>query len=338
MADEGEPLLAVARGPDVASMPKARLHLSCGANRCPENTLPARLRRGSNSNQAGFALVAVIWSLGLIMLLGTAVIVDARYRTKTTSSLASVTATTAAAESAINLGIMTALTAKPDQIVKFPLRCRMPGGEQVTVTLEEEAGKVDLNTATPAVLARLFTALTLDQTMGTRIAGHIVQFRDPGAARANDAKPRASSNNPDTKKIGFTTIMQLDQIDGISPGLFKAALRFVTVRSGRPEPVAEAASPALREALNLNQKPAAPSSGAPAGRSVTFRADVIAPDGTRFIREALISFAENGRPYLIREWRHGDIDSSGRALTTQRRDDGKVLEDSCFRIGGAVGS
>jgi general secretion pathway protein K len=318
-------------------MPITRLHRSCRANPCPRTALSARLRRSSNVNRAGFALVAVIWSLGLITLLGTAVIVGARYRSKMTSSVATVTAASAAAESAINLGILTALTTRPAQIVKFPLRCRMPGGEQVTVTLEQEAGKVDLNTATPAVLARLFTALTLDQTMGTRISGRIVQFRDPGAARANDTNPRASSNNSDTaKKTGFTTIMELDQIDGISPRLFRTALRFVTVRSGRPEPVAEAASSALREALNLDQKPASPAAGAPASGNVTIRADVTAPDGTRFIREALISFAENGRPYQIREWRHGDIDSSGLALTTQRRDDGEVLEDACFRI--AVGT
>ena len=50
------------------------------------------------------------------------------------------------------------------------------------------------------------------------------------------------------KKPGFTTIMQLDQIDGVSPRLFRTALRFVTVRSGRPEPDADAASPALRAA------------------------------------------------------------------------------------------
>ena len=214
---------------------------------------------------------------------------------------------------------------------------QMPGGEQVTVTLEQEAGKVDLNTATPAVLARLFTALTLDQTMGTRIAGRIVQFRDAGAARANDTNPRPSSNNADTaKKPGFTTIMELDQIEGVSPRLFRTALRLVTVRSGRPEPVAEAASPTLREALILDQKPAVPAAGAPATGNVTIRADVTAPDGTRFIREALISFAENGRPYQIREWRHGDIDSSGLVLTTQRGDDGEVLEEGCLRI--AVGS
>jgi general secretion pathway protein K len=313
------------------------LRRSCGANRCPENALRARLRC-SNSNHAGFALVAVIWSLGLITLLGTAVIVGAQYRAKTTSSMASVTAAATAAESAINLGIFKVLTTTPAQIVKFPLRCRMPGGEQITVTLEQEAGKVDLNTATPAVLARLFTVLTLDQTLGTRVAGRIVQFRDPGTARANDTYPSASGNNSDTpKKTGFTTIMQLDQIDGISPRLFRTALPFVTVWSGRPEPVTEAASPALREALNLDTKPAISASGAPTAGNMTIRADIRAPDGTRFIREALVALSENGRPFLIREWRHGDIDSSTYAPSTRLREDAERTEDGCFRVGDAVG-
>jgi general secretion pathway protein K len=302
--------------------------------------LPFRFRSRTNSNHAGFALVAVIWSLGLIVLLGMAVIVGARYRTKVTSSYASVTAAAAAAESAINLGIAVALTASPSQNVKFPLRCRMPGGERVTVTVEEETGKVDLNTATPAVLARLFAALTRDQSIGTRIAQRILEFRDPGKGQAKDADARSNNNkSDDARKARFTTIMQLDQIDGISPLLFRTALRFVTVRSGRPEPEADAASPALRELLNLEQKPAGPTRGLPANGSVTIRTDVRTPDGARFVREALLSLgAENGWPFLIREWRHGDVDSRALALTMQPQDGTQLPEGSCFRIGEAIGS
>ena len=54
----------------------------------------------------------------------------------------------------------------------------MPGGEHVLVTVEEETGKIDLNTASPAVLTRFFTALTRDQSLGIRIAGRIVEDRD----------------------------------------------------------------------------------------------------------------------------------------------------------------
>jgi general secretion pathway protein K len=323
----------------VATRP-TRLHRFPKAKRRWESPFPSRFRPGSNSNHAGFALVAVIWSLGLITLLGTAVIVGARYRIRVTSSIASVTAAAAAAESAINLAITLALSATPGQNVKFPLRCRLPGGERVTVTVEEETGKVDLNTATPAVLARLFTALTRDQSIGTRIAQRILEFRDPGKGQAKDTDPRSTNNkSDDARKARFTTIMQLDQIDGISPQLFRMALRFVTVRSGRTEPEADAASPALRELLNLEQKPAGPTRGLPANASVTIRADVRAPNDARFIREALISLgSENDRPFLIREWRHGDVDSRELAFTTQPRGDTEAPEKSCFRIGEAIGS
>jgi len=105
--------------------------------------------------------------------------------------------------------------------------------------------------------------------------------------------------------------MQLDQVDGIPPQIFREALRFVTVRSGRPEPDADAASPALRRLLNLEEKQSAPTRGLPIGGNVTIRADVSAPDGARFIREALVSLgAEDGRQFVVREWRHGDIDPS----------------------------
>jgi general secretion pathway protein K len=283
----------------------------------------------ARSNRDGFALVAVIWSVGLITLLGMAVMIGARYRTRVASSYASVVAAEAAAESAINLGIATALIGVADPNVKFPLRCRMPGGERVLVTVEEETGKVDLNTASSAVLARFFTALTRDQSLAARLAERIMELRHP-KTKDGHAGPENASPGP-----GFTTVMQLDQVDGISPRLFRSALRLVTVRSGRPEPDMEAASPALRRLFNLEQKPISPARGLPAGGSVTIRADVRSLDGTRFIREALVSLGESGRPFLVREWRHGDIDAM--ALTPSvPRDDMQGLEGGCFRAAGAV--
>jgi general secretion pathway protein K len=318
---------------------RVRPHRLSRSKHRSESPRPARSRHPSHSRHAGFALIAVIWSLGLITLLGMAVIVGARYRTKLMSSSSSVTAAAITAESAINLGIIATVAAAHDTELKFPLRCRMPGGERVTVTLEQELGKVDLNTASPAVLARLFTALTLDQSMGTRIAGRIAEFREQGGDQTKDKDTRATGKKSDNAgKAGFTTIMQLDQIVGITPLLFRTAQRFVTVRSGRPEPVAESASPALRKALNLGQKPAGPTSDAPVSGNVTFRADVLTLDGTRFIREALVSLGEGGRPFLIREWRHGDIDSSALALPTRSRPDNEVQESSCFRIDAAIRS
>ena len=71
----------------------------------------------------------------------------------------------------------------------------------------------------------------------------------------------------------------------------------------------EAASPAMLRLLNVEPKQAAGKRGLPTGGNMTIRADISAADGTRFIREALVSLgAANGRPFVIREWRRGDID------------------------------
>lgn len=280
----------------MARPPKARTNWSPAVDRpdCPP--LP-----GASTRQSGFALVAVIWTLGLVTLLGMAVIVGARYRTKTSSNYASVAAAEMAAESAVNLAISAALNATSGQA--FPLRCRLPGGERATVTVEEETGKVDLNTASLPALTRLFTALAGDPSQGARLAAQIVDFRKPKTQGTAAATAPAAAR--------FTTILELDQIDGIPPRLFRAALRHITVRSGKPEPDMEAASPATQRLFNVEPKQNAATRGMPAGGSMTIRADIKSPDGTRFIREALVSLGGgNGRPYVIREWRRGDIEPS----------------------------
>ena len=226
--------------------------------RCP-------LRAGAN---AGFALVAVIWTLGLITLLGMAVIVGARYRTKTSSNYASVTAAEMAAESAVNLAIATALAATPEQAVNFPLRCRMPGGERATITVEEETGKIDLNTASPAALTRFFTALTGDQSRGGRIAAQIVEIR---------AKTQGDKDcDQQGPAVRFTTIMQLDQIDGMSPRLFRTALRHGHGSLGPAG--ARHGSRLARHArlLNVEPKQTTAKRGLPSGGSMTIRADISA--------------------------------------------------------------
>ncbi|WP_187399225.1 type II secretion system protein GspK [Bradyrhizobium paxllaeri] len=263
--------------------------------------------------------------MGLITLLGMAVIVGARYRTKTSSNYASVAAAEMAAESAVNLAIATALAPTPEQASNFPLRCWLPGGERATITIEEETGKIDLNTASPAALTRFFTALTGDPSRGTGIASQIIEFRKPKAQSTPGAGPTEAR---------FTTVMQLDQIDGMSPLLFRTALRHVTVRSGRPEPDIEAASPATLRLLNVAPKQVAGKRGLPTGGSITIRADISASDGTRFIREALVSLeGGNGRPFVIREWRRGDIDSS-----SPRQEHPQGTSRACLRVREAAAS
>lgn len=289
--------------------------------RTDHHTLPARpkpiapAQDQAHPGRRGFALVTVIWGLGLLTLLGTAVIVDARYRAKTAAADGMAASTAAAAESAVNLAISVLLDSALD--TNFPRLCRMPGGERVDIAVEEEIGKVDLNAANLPALERFFVGLTLDKALGSRIAQNIIDFRKPAQAGLT-AKPAKSS--------GFSTIMELDQIDGISPSVFRAAARYTTVLSGRAEPAPEAATAALRSLMNLD--PRRPERRRPAlPGNVTIRADVSAPDGSRYIREALVSFgAAPGQLYVIREWRHGDVVGE-----LAKPADGEALR-ACFKL------
>lgn len=285
------------------------------------HTLPARSKpiapaqEHAHPGRRGFALVTVIWGLGLLTVLGTAVIVGARYRAKTATADGMVASTAAAAESAVNLAISVMLDPAPD--TSFPRRCRLPEGERVDIAVEEEIGKVDLNAANLPTLERFFVGLTRDKALGSRIAQNVADFRKP---------PQAATVAKQARSSGFSTIMELDQIDGISPSVFRTAARYTTVLSGRVEPAPEAATAALRSLMNLD--PSRPERRRPAlPGSVTIRADVSATDGSRYIREALVSFgAASGQPYVIREWRRGDVVGE-----PAKRSDGEVLP-ACFKL------
>src|SRR3954469_15542343 len=123
----------------------------------------------------GFALITVIWGLGLLTLLGAAVIVGARYRARTALADGSVLSAAAAAESAVNFSIASMLSPTPD--TRFPKKCRMPGGEQAEIVVEEEVGKIDINAAGLPILERFFVAVAKDKALGDRIAQNVVNFR-----------------------------------------------------------------------------------------------------------------------------------------------------------------
>lgn len=265
----------------------------------PSKSRAALLRRHP---AGGFALIVVVWVLGLVLLVGTSIAVGVRYRTRADSSLLDAQRGAVAAESAINLAILLQLSRTGRETTPFPLTCGMPGGEQVTISVSEEAGKVDLNTASPRTLVNLFVALTQNRAIGEQIAAAIL---------SNRSSPAATQAGPPTqsKPHIFQSVMELEAVQGVTSELFHAALPLVTVRSGKPEPDPAAAPQALRDALGL-QKIASGGATAPragANGEITVRADVSASPDARFVREALVSLhQEHGRPFSIREWRRGD--------------------------------
>lgn len=273
--------------------------------------LVTRISRAHGKDSAGFALIATIWALGLMTLLGTAAIVGARYRMMDSSSASAAVRAALAAEGAVNLAAAVLLQ-QPENFqavaARFPLRCTLPGGEDAFITIENEAGKIDLNVARPQLIALLFSRLGGNSADVARIADRIVQFRQ---ARRPAQSPLPASPPLLQQSVAggnFVSVLQLDQVAEIPGPLFRAALPFLTVRSGLADPSVNAASPQLRRLLTM---PAAVQSFAtpatPERLAFTIRADVATSDGARFVRETVVSFGGE-RPFEIHEWRRGDID------------------------------
>lgn len=263
------------------------------------------MRRWRHQRSEGFALVVVIWTLGLISLLCVSAIVGARYRARSMSGVSAVARLSAAAESGIILGLAAARQPDPADAPRRSWECRLPGGESLSILMEDEAGKVDLNMASAALLAKMFSGLTGNQVEGKHLADAILTFR---SGRRVDNAPQSTAAPSRDQAPVFVSILQLEQVDGISPRIFRAALPFITVRSGRSEPIASAANPMLRKllGLDLNSQPM-PASPSNVDRAVTIRVDARGPNDGRLIREAVASTGQGGGSYRVREWRLGRI-------------------------------
>ena len=260
-----------------------------------------RIGRRAKHRAAGFTLIAVIWTLGLLLLLTTSVMVGARYRLRSEASLVTLDHAAAAADSAVNLAILIALDRKTEMATVFPLACTMPGGERALISVSQESGKVDLNAGSSRTLASLFTALTGDRSRSEQVTAAIAVARDPRLADAQSGP------------IGFRSILELDRISGMTPNLLRASLPMLTVRSGRVEPNPATASPTLRDILDLDGKPQDQTTR---DSELTIRADV-SVGGGRFIREALVSLQPgDNHAFAIREWRRADDINARRSSAT----------------------
>lgn len=290
---------------------------------------PASARRRS-----GFALLAVIWGVGIISLLVVSFMSSGRLRLQAAHNIAAAAQASYVAEGAVNLAAMTLLgqrdaaLAGPEGPVYdgAPRYCVLEGAA-IAVGIEDESGKIDINAAPPELLKALLLGLGLDRSAADGIAGAIIDFRT--APIDGRGVGGASASKPFGPKRGlFQTIMELDQVDGIDPTLFRELTPFVTVHSHIVGVDARAAPPALFAALmglpgaevralaqapfpnRLNRKdPRFPATYNQRGdrNAYLIHVEALLASGQTAAKDALIDLRPNlvSQQYAIREMRRG---------------------------------
>ena len=141
------------------------------------------------------------------------------------------------------------------QVVPPVLRWQF-GNVGVSVRLESEAGKVDLNKADDAMLRALLQALDVKEDQATALADVIIDWRDDNhLKRARGAEDRdyhaESSAASGAADRPFASPAELRYLPAVDPTLWALLAPLITVYSGEAEPEPRQAQAPVRRALEI---------------------------------------------------------------------------------------
>lgn len=204
--------------------------------------------------QRGVALITVLWLIALLTLLAGAVVTLSLTHRRTASRYAATVQADLTLDAAIRV-VMLRLIAPPDRAAPFPVGSAQVVrvlDEPVSVIVEREAGRIDLNTADLDLLTAFFAANGWSESDATSMAARIVDWRDPddetGAGGAESREYQAAHLNYGPHDGPFESVDELRQVLGserISSELFDS----LTVFTHAPGGVESAATPAVKRAL-----------------------------------------------------------------------------------------
>jgi len=277
----------------------------------------------------GVALVLVLWLIALLTALVGAFALTARVEAGQDSVLRS----TARAQSVARAGLEYAMWRQRGAPAT---RWQADGrpydwsfdGVPVQVRIVDEGGKVDLNNASPALLAGLLRALEVEPGRAQAIAAAIVDWRDrdslqsPGGAEDPDYASAGLAYG--AKDAPFESLGELRLVRGMDADLYRRLLPNVTLHAQRAQPLPAFAPPPVLAALGLDvptwMAARQASSGQGAGITVT-AAGAAATTGTYSIesrarlgegREVVlravvrtVASASRDSAYTVLQWEEG---------------------------------
>lgn len=292
---------------------------------------------GQRRAQAGVALIMVLWVLLLVTITSGAFALMARMDQLEAHSVMWSTRARLAAEAGINLAVLH--LRDPIEESRW-----VPDGRPYELIYEDvlleikvtdERGKVNINDADEAALARLFTGNGVEEEYAELLAAAVADWRDPDEMErpngAEDAAYESAGLEIGPGNHRFVLIEEILQVLGMPWELFKRIENAITVYEDAPLPdpaygPAEAlvALPdiTLEDALNFVEERHSQQPGAGIGvalptgqvamerrRGVTYsiQAKATLPNGVWDQLRATIRLggSHDGRPFQILRWREG---------------------------------
>ncbi|GAB2493557.1 type II secretion system protein GspK [Pseudoxanthomonas sangjuensis] len=193
--------------------------------------------------QRGAALLLVLWLVAMLTALVGAFALTARVE----ALQGRVLGDGARAQELARAGLEYALVrvADPQPATHWrpdgrPYRWHFADSE-IEVRIVDESGKIDLNQATPTLLASLLRVRGVEPERAGRIAAAIADWRDADPL----AQPGGGGEDPDyaaaglpygAKDMPFETVAEVEQVLGMTPEIFAALQPYLTIHAGRGVP------------------------------------------------------------------------------------------------------
>lgn len=263
--------------------------------------------------QRGFALLLVLWSLVLLSFITSRLIAAGRSEAKLAANLRA----SAAAEMLADAAVHEAAFHLLDGSAAWPTDGRrqvltLPGGA-VVLRLQDQAGKVNPNQASEALLQALLRGVGADAGAARSIAAAIMDWRTLGSSArpygAKAAEYRAAGRDYGPPNAPFRSVDELGLVLGMTPVLLAQLAPHLTVfYEGDPDP--DIADPVVLQTLREATGQANLGGGGGGGnRVVAITAEATERGGAQYVRRAVLRIGSgtDGRPYQVLDWRRGDL-------------------------------
>lgn len=300
--------------------------------------------RRQSPKQEGFALVVVLWAGLLLALMAAGFATALRSRLRDTAAKVDTARAQALANAGINLAILDLVNTQESGVVtgRFardgsPLSCSLDGG-QITIEVEDDEGKININSASDELLAALFQGLGATAQDAQSYADRITDYRDAdqdkrgNGAERDDYRKAGYPEGP--KDAPFTSVSELDQVMGLPADITQRAKPLLTTALAHSGVDPTVASKDLKEVLgrgsSLFVRSASSSdadsifaaggipqdfSGQSSRQAYTIRAQALLPEGARYVSETAVILRPGLLP-VYRYWQRSDgLHSASRAVS-----------------------
>ncbi len=296
------------------------------------------MRIAHSRRERGIALILVLWLLVLLTALIGGFARSARIESLQAHQLRAALVAKQAARAGIEYAALR--MSYPDNARRWVPDGRKYdfalGEAKLAIRVQDESGKVDLNSASPELLARLLLAIGVADPHAHELAAAIVDYRDPddlvtpGGAETRDYE--AAGLPYGAKNLPFETVSELQRVLGMDFATYQKLEPYVTVYAGGDPSPTFAPGPVL-QALGMNEgaakaflgqrqswQPGGPGAppGLPNGQPFVVQqgtgtyeisSQVRLRDGTKLTVDAIVRASQSGpfgQLYVPLQWREGE--------------------------------